>query len=249
MHLIELESKKLCGVFWSKRSGCTGNEFKDWKYGQRASAAWFQEQFVKTVLPGINRAANGPDPNGDPSFSETTFNNAGEALYGLVFHTEDGHQSDADKAFHDFVADKIAHQQQGVAAPSLFLRLLPQQPDQGFFVPMGLARIKLTPTQKEFLGLHFRIQTPLELQDYSSPSRCLDKWVLLVPPANISNNALVFARAGFAEWITKFQSFKNDAMLYDDLDRFKEEWLDSDQAGRLGNTALLILSHHENNSL
>ena len=203
---------------------------------------------MQTVLPGIKLAANGPDADSDPAFNETIFNTAGEALYGLVFHSEDGNQSEAEKAFSDFVAAKIVQEQPGKIAPSLFLRLLPQQPDQAFFIPMGLARVKVAPTRSEFLGFHFRIQSPLELQDYASQTTCISKWTLLVPPANLAGNPLLNARAAFNGWISKFQSFKPNATVYDNLDKFRG-WLDTDQTSAGGSTAVLILSHHENNSL
>jgi hypothetical protein len=246
LHLIELDSQNLVGVFRCNTCGWDKNEFKTWKLG--LGAGWFQQQFVQTVLPGIKLAANGPDVDSDPAFNETIFNTAGDALYGLVFHTEDGNQSEAEKAFGDFVADKIAHEQPGGVVPSLFLRLLPQQPDQGFFIPMGLARVTVAPTRKEFLGFHFRIQSPLELQDYSSQATCIDKWTLLVPPATLAGNPLLNARAAFTDWISKFQSFKPNATVYDNLDKFRD-WLNTDQIGDRGSTAVVILSHHENNSL
>jgi SH3 domain-containing YSC84-like protein 1 len=246
LHLIELDSQNLVGVFRCNSCGWGANEFKTWKLGR--GAGWFQQQFVQTVLPGIKLAANGPDPDSDPAFNERIFNTAGEALYGLIFHSEDGSPPDAEKTFSDFVADKTAHEQPGAVVPSLFVRLLPQQPDQGFFIPMGLARVKVAANRKEFLGFHFRIQSPLELQDYSPQTTCVDKWTLLVPPPNLVGNPLLAARAAFDGWISKFQSFRPNASVYDNLDKFRD-WLAGDDAVAPGSATVLILSHHENNSL
>jgi len=246
LHLIELDSQNLVGVFRCNTCNWDANDFKIWKVGRGAD--WFHQQFVQTVLPGVKVAANGLDSDSGPAFNEDTFNNSGDALYGLIFHTQDGKQSEADTAFRQFVADKVAHEQPGGVAPSLFVRLLPQEPDQGFFIPLGLARVRVTANRKEFLGFHFRIQSPLELQDYSSPAACIDKWTLLVPPTNLAGNPLLQARAPFNEWIAKFQSRQSTAKVYENLGQFKN-WLEPDQPDTGTSAAILILSHHENNSL
>jgi len=244
LHLIEPASQNgLIGVFRCNTCNWGADDFKVWKVDH--SAAWLRDQFARTVLRGIQLGANGVDPENDPSFNEATFNNAGNALYSLIFPTQD---EEAEAAFRRFVAEKVAHEKPGGIAPSLFVRLLPQQKDNGFFIPMGLARVKVSTEREDFLGFHFRIESPLELQDYSSPATCINKWTLLVPPESLSLNPLMEARAPFNDWIAKFGNANATAKVYDDLGEFYA-WLNPKPGETETSRVILILSHHESNSL
>jgi hypothetical protein len=65
---------------------------------------------------------------------------------------------------------------------TLFVRLLSNKPNLVLF-PMGLVRVPLPGGSKDFLGFSVNIEAPLELQDYSTQSKCISDWVLFVPPA------------------------------------------------------------------
>jgi hypothetical protein len=244
IHFVEFGSQNLLGVFRCNTCGWGESEFKTWKVGHGAS--WLRQQFELTVLPGIKLAANGPDSDSDPSFNEQTFVNAGDALLGLIFHTQDGNVSEAESAFHTFVSQAASIAPASSSVPSLFVRLLPENPDEAFFIPIGLARARTGPSRRDFIGFHFRIETPLELQSYSPSAQCIRKWILLVPPPSITGNALVEARAGFSDWITRFQHSTNDASLFSDLNEFKN-WVDPDSPSTVDSSVILIMSHHENN--
>jgi hypothetical protein len=258
LHLVELDSSSLVGVFRCNTCGWRSDEFRTWRLGR--SADWFRDQFATTVLPKITLASVGSDaaqaPAGSPDqqvaiqYDKKLFEGAGDALYGLVFHSEDGLPVTAAEAFRSFVSDAIAREKPGQVRPSLFVRLLPQQADKSFIVPIALARVEVSPGKSEYLGFHFRIQTPLELQDYSASSQCISKWIMLVPPDNLNGNPLAQARQEFAGWITTFATPPSTAKVYDDLDTFNREWLKPMPVPQSEeNDAVLILSHHEKNTL
>lgn len=247
LHFVELDANRLVGVFRCNTCNWAPYEFKYWTL--MGGADWFKQQFTTTVLPGIRLAANGPPAadNGSTVYNEPTFNNAADTLYRLLFPTG---ASDAETAFRAFVTDAVDHHSSDAIAPSIFVRLLPQRPEDAFVVPMGLVRVPLSNGRNEFLGFHFRIQTPLEIQDYSEHTTCPSTWVLLMPPANLTNNPLTDARYEFKDWIDVFLSDTSHATLFDDVDKFKG-WLVLEQppGKRPDNYAVMILSHHSNNSL
>ena len=247
LHFVELDADRLVGVFRCNTCNWAPYEFKYWTLA--GGADWFKQQFTTTVLPGIRLAANGPPAadNGSTVYNEPTFNNAADTLYRLLFPTG---ASDAETAFRAFVTDAVDHHSSDAIAPSIFVRLLPQRPEDAFVVPMGLVRVPLSNGRNEFLGFHFRIQTPLEIQDYSEHTTCPSTWVLLMPPANLTDNPLTDARYEFKDWIDVFLSDTSHATLFDDVDKFKG-WLVLEQppGKRPDNYAVMILSHHGNNSL
>ncbi len=182
-------------------------------------------------------------------YDEKLMESAGNALYALVFHSNSPGPLEAEQAFRAFVTLEIQHEQQMTKPPSIFVRLLPQQSDTWFIVPMALARVRVSSSRSEYLGLHFRIQTPLELQDYRPNNSCISKWTLLVPPENLPGNPLSTARKEFSGWIKTFQMSPAYAQVFDDLATFKTKWLNPDIPPAEENDAVLILSHHQNNTL
>jgi hypothetical protein len=256
IHLIELGADDLIGVFRCNVCGWKDDEFKTWKLGH--SASWFRAQFVTSVLPNVQRASIGADaaasePGSNEAkltaqYDEGLLNTTGDYLYSLLFHTEDAGTNDAEVAFREFVTNHSHQSDPSKPPPSLFVRLLPSAGDQNFIVPLQLARVSVSAEQSVFLGFTFRIQTPLELQDYSSGKGCIKKWALLVPPKGLQDNPLSEARDTFSDWIDAFKASKS-AVVYEDLQQFKTVWLNPKRAEKPGNDAVLILSHNQNNTI
>jgi hypothetical protein len=250
IHLVELNSETLIGVFRCNTCGWGLSDFKQWKLA--GGADWFQTQIATTVLPGIRMGANGPDITSStvasqrPTYNENTLNNAADSFYRLLFPSEGS--ADAESAFQSFIARSVGDAK-GKVFPSLFIRLLPQHARNSFVPPLGLIRVPLPSGQREFLGFQFRIQTPLRLQDYSQQTSCPSKWVLLMPPVNLTDNALTLARDEFRGWIEAFNQDHSNSKIFWDVDAFKQ-WLEEKNAENVepGSYAVMILSHHENNS-
>jgi hypothetical protein len=72
-----------------------------------------------------------------------------------------------------------------------------------------------------------------------------------MPPPNLDENPLLLAREEFKEWIEIFDQDHAHTKIYWDVDKFKN-WLALEEEGQstnLDSYAVMILSHHENNSL
>jgi hypothetical protein len=256
LHLVELGSDDIIGVFRCNVCGWKDDEFKTWRLGR--SVSWFRAQFVTSVLPNIQRASIGADAAAsEPGSNEATLtaqydegllNTTGDHLYSLLFHTEDGGTNEAEAAFREFVANHSHQADPTKPPPSLFVRLLPSAGDQNFIVPLQLARVNVSAQDSVFLGFIFRVQVPLELQDYSSGVGCINQWELLVPPKGLQDNPLSEARDTFSDWIDAFKASKN-AVVYEDLQQFESVWLNPKHDEKPGNDVVLMLSHNQGNTI
>lgn len=248
LHFVELNSENLIGVFRCNTCRWKAGEFRTWSLG--GGAKWFQDQFAKTVLPGIQNGANGNQDSDAPAYNETTFENAGDALHGLLFHSEaqDPSSIQAAAAFRSFFIQSTKNEANGNPPGSLFVRFLPKHLDQSFVVPLGLTHLQVAGADNGYIGFHLKIEIPLALQDYTSSSACPSHWVLMVPPGDIKDSTLNEARVMFQDWIDRFR--KTDAVIYDetDLHRFKE-WINRFDEAPEESDAILILSHHRDNSI
>lgn len=240
LHLVELDSATLVGVF--RCNSCQGwkpDEFRTWTLGR--SAAWFSDMLTKTLVTGFEQASTAAD--------EHAFQNVGTALYHSFFQNDQGisQPSDAEQGFKEFVSAALQREGLVPTPPSIFIRLLPQTSEPLFMFPLGLMSVPLPNNSNIFLGFHFRIETPLELQDYTSSSSCISKWVLLVPPEDIDNQALKRARSAFDGWIQAFDGWEGHAQVDEDLTTFGN-WAEQETKDK-ESIALLIMSHHDTNKL
>jgi hypothetical protein len=229
VHFVEAGSRSVVGIFrcnvctnWSK------GQFMAWELGD--SAQELQYYLAGTVLKDFEDASN-----------RKAFLDHGEEFFNTLFPpTASGQAQEARDAFVGFVRD---HWNQMKPTPSVFIRLLPQEGDPLFLIPFGLI---VPPGYQDFLGFHFRVETPLENQNYETPQSCIANWTLLVPDSKTPDDALRMARAPFASNIRSFRAWNGHATVYDRLDEFRN-WAKA--KGDQRNTAVLILSHHDANRL
>jgi hypothetical protein len=166
---VQLESTHLFGVF-----RC--NTCSDWKLDEYVSwpledsPATLAAYLVNSTLHSFEKAAE----KGDDAQFEAT----GKSLFNLLF-PRPGLARDR---FIHFIAARYSHNVTGSTAPSLFVRLLPDNDLETFMVPLSLMWVPVKAENDNFLGLHFRVESPLDRQDYTAPSQCLSNWVLLTPP-------------------------------------------------------------------
>lgn len=155
-----------------------------------------------------------------------------------------GTEPDVSQALAQAVASVPGRHRNEEASPSIFVRLLPHSAEP-LFVPLGLMALPQPGGSKDFLGFHFRIESPLIRQDYSRSRECIRNWVLVVPPENAqyplneARKSLKVPLDGFRGWRT--------FTAYDNLDQFSD-WL-RNETGESQSTALMILSHHDKNKL
>jgi hypothetical protein len=126
-------------------------------------------------------------------------------------------------------------------------------------IPIGLMAVPLPGGRAEFLGFHFRIESPLNIQDYTPSRACISKWVLLIPPdkdpIEQEKNLGLFADEDLEEALLPvkdlLKSFSNwgkdHAEIYGLL-QFRK-WLENSDSNNQSGIAVLTLSHHEENKL
>lgn len=226
LHFIELDSSTTVGVF--RDNAWPAGKYVNWTLNRSAEEA--REYLQQTLLPNFDRAAN-----------ESELIPVGTELYNLLFPTPNAVEARA--AFAQFIRSRAGPADSSNPA-SIFIRVLSNDSDDPpFLIPLGLMVHEIN-GQKDFLGFHFRVQTPLEIQDYQPFRKCIGDWVVLAPPANASGipPELTAARKHFSDWYTKWQ-FKEISALPTFI-----EWVGED-VGETTPISLFILAHQDSNSL
>ena len=246
LHLVQLNSNTLVGVF--RCNSCSGSQddgYLTWTL--RRTPAQLIDDINDNVVSTFEAASQIND--------EEQMRQAGRALYNVIFEENDTNDvSDAENAFITFVGGEIARQRKSDApviatsAPSIFMRLLPNESDVSFAVPLDLMVVAAPDGTEEYLGFHFRIEAPLQLQSYVPPKACVSSWKLMMPPPPpLSSEDMKNARKPFEKWIGEFRNWKSHADVESDAMLF-DGWLGKRERGKDG-LVVLTLSHHARGKL
>jgi len=229
LHFLELDRNTLTGVF--RRNDWKDGQYETWTI--RHSAGWLYEQFRNTVIPAFNRAA-----------SDQSLRERGADLYNLLFPSQEAKEARA--RFEEFVLPHLQQDSEGGTPPSIFIRMIPGSQDPFLLIPLGLMAVRSERQKFEFLGFHFRVETPLEFQKYHSGDACISRWVVAVPPdKDAVPPELRSARKRFSKWIPLLVGNRKD--LYEDMNKFGA-WIRQEGPESTAST-IMILGHHDQNVL
>jgi hypothetical protein len=224
LHFLELNDGAVIGVF--RRKDWDEGRFTSWRLQDSSGTlkGWIKDSLIPAF--GINR---------QPS----ELAERGLDLFDRLFpDNEEGR--DARAEFQRFFRDyRVGNRETNPA--SVFVRMLPQGDDPVPILPIGLMAIKTGAEDPDFLGLQFRVETPLQTQDYRPASTCVSNWVMLVPPRN-SEFSSVLDRLG-----NRLKSWKDTRLVFDDIPKFRTWARTSDDEAQ--STVLATLSHHDRNRL
>jgi hypothetical protein len=234
VHFVRLDSDQVLGVF--RRNDWEAGRFETWRLGR--TAGQLREYFENTLLPAFSAAT-----------AEQELEARGTEFYNLLFPLPGPRDAaDAGRArteFETFVREHMegeaASAREHLQTPSIFIRMLTQDDNSIQLVPLGLLAVKVNQGPPEFLGFHFRIETPLAIQNYQRSTTCISTWALAVPPAR---GDLQEMRTRFDESLTDFT--KGAQYFYESMKDFgtylgtgKEE----------SAAAVAVLSHHNKNQI
>lgn len=224
LHFLELNTGTVIGVF--HRNDWAEDQFLSWRLQDNAKSlrAWLKDN----LIPAFNVARKREE-----------LTERGRDLFDRLFPDDVEGQS-ARKEFLQFFSEYRFSTKGGVPR-SLFVRMLPQEDDPLPILPIGLMAVQIGGQPPEFLGLEFRVETPLESQDYRPAQTCVSNWVMLLPPedselANVRDRV----RAHLAQW-------QNTRTMFDDIPQFRDWARNTDQPSPP--TVLATLSHHARDRL
>ena len=230
LHFIELDDSTQVGIF--RDNAWPEGQYVSWTLARSAKAT--RQYLQQTLLHDFDVAA-----------TDTDLGFVGLELYNLLF-PPDPTNADALKAKEDFAAFIRRHRDRTDPAdpPSIFVRMLSADKDEPpFLIPLGIM-VHDFDGKRDFVGFHFRIQTPLEIQDYQPYSKCIGSWVVVAPPANASGvpEELSTASKHFSDW---FQTWKVESI--GEMGAFIT-WI-SGEVSEPDPVSLFILAHQDSNSL
>jgi Carboxypeptidase regulatory-like domain len=225
LHFFDFDSTRAIGVFRSKNG-----DYLTWSIANLADSLG---SFIEKILL----------KNLEKEVSEDAIQQTGYELYNLLLPS--GHP-DADRARNEIqglTAERIKMPGPLADAPPFVIRIATFNPGGAFFVPLGMMAVPVD-GRKYFLGDYFRVASPLPFQNYQPAQACVSRWVMLMAPDDDqSPKELVNARDQFSTWANACIG----ADCIDTMPKF-ETWIGEPTIEKQS-TALLILSHYENDSL
>jgi hypothetical protein len=222
------------GVF--RRNTWDPGRFETWRL--KRTAAGLHSYFAETLLPAFGAAV-----------SEAQLQRRGLDLFNVLFPEpgpNDAPDAGAARAeFVTFVRDHLARESPGqlehTQPPSIFIRMLTQDDDSLEVIPLGLLAMKVSGTRTEFLGFHFRVETPLQVQNYQPATKCISTWALVLPP---SKGDLSDLRKAMDENVADFiEGAQYPYFKMQDFGDYLALGTESEAA------AVAVLSHHNKNQL
>jgi hypothetical protein len=270
IHLVQLNSSTLAGVLYCK--GCpVQNDSKYLTWILRNSPQSLRDGLNNQVVIPFENLALGDDEKANKQLLD-----GGEALYSLIFqdNSDRVEPSEPEIAFRGFVSranqskqnatdDRSSVQSRNgapspaltapsnqgkISPPSLFVRMLPATPDIAYSVPLDLMVVPMPDGRQEFVGFNVKVESPLEIQDYSVQPSCIDSWRLFVPgPDFPKDSPMELAVRPFVEDVAAFRAWSRHAKVDITVDDFGS-WI-STRALSPVSTAIVTLSHHASGKL
>jgi hypothetical protein len=270
LHLVQLNSSTLAGVLYCK--GCplqNHNKYLTWIL--RNSPQSLRDGLNNQVVIPFEHAS------GEDEKVNKQLMDGGKALYSLIFQDNNPGRvepSEAENAFRGFISranrSKQSAKDDGSPAqsgngppsptsvtatnqdkkrrPSLFVRMLPASPDIAYSVPLDLMVVPMPDGQQEFVGFNVKVESPLEIQDYSVQPSCIDNWRLFVPgPDFVEGSPMRRAVQPFLEDVAIFHAWSKHAKVDFTVDDFGG-WISTRAKSPVG-TAIVTLSHHASGKL
>jgi hypothetical protein len=225
LHFFDFDSTRAIGVFRSKNG-----EYLTWTIGNLTDSLG---SFIEKILL----------KNFAKEVSDDAIKQTGYELYNLLLPAGN---LDVDKAraeIQDLTAQRVKMPGSLADAPPFMIRIATLNPTEAFFVPLAMVAVPVAGA-KYFLGDYFRVASPLPFQNYQPTQKCISRWVMLMAPdEDQSPRELRDARAELKDWAGACRG----ADCINSIPIF-ETWI-GEQIIEKQSTALLILSHYENESL
>ena len=228
-HFIEFDDARGVGVF--RRNEWPDGQYETWSMSQLSKQL---AGFTKILLL-----------NFDTERSEEALAQTGFELYNLLVPAS---EEAARREFESFVARraKLAAAPPAQPPPQILVRMAPLDPANAFALPLAMMTVPVEGTRR-FIGDLFRVHSPLPAQDYRPLEACISRWVMVMPPKeNQSPSEFVSARQELEEWT---DACKPSGCL-STLKKYAD-WIGQTEpkSKEPEPTALLLLSHYENQSL
>jgi hypothetical protein len=239
LHISERGSG-LVGVFRCNASFCP-------EMGQ--GSAWLSSKLTQTLNLLASQEAFAQSHPDQIKPIESEYVTAGRAIFDDVFYSEQ-----QDPALQTVVTEMQALVSEGkrrlagtMTPATLFARIVPSSSEL-LVTPWSLMVAPSDNPQSSVgpLGAVLEIESPLPLQSYLTPTSCISKWTLLVPPQRTSNpsdalSAVFAARDNFESWIKRF-SDSCSSCVNNDPSKFGN-WLTANVPAS-GSSGVVVLSHH-----
>ena len=245
LQFISLWDSNVIGVYRCNSCGWKDGKFLTWNTGQDENA--LRQYLADTIQANFELAARSEE-------YEEAFRTTGRALLRTLIRSSDAMEAVQLRREITKTLSELTREPQN-QPPSIFVRVIGPVGDGIFQIPLGLVLIEPDGGDAFFVGQKFRVEAPMASQNYSSATECIDTWVSLVPPEGSVevDPALANARSLASNLILGLRNWKDHSLLFESIQSF-EQWLgnplsEDGTSYTETNAVVMMLTHHENNSL
>jgi hypothetical protein len=236
VHFIEL-GDKIKGVVHVKET--QSDEFADWTVNMDRTQ--FREKLTKYLkLMGT-------------ATSESSLGGTAKQFFNFLFPEKDADKENvARRELLNFMSPALLGDPFQENAKSIFIRMIQQGNLPPLVIPFGLLALETQDPkipgkrQTKFLGSYFRIEAPLEYQDYQQPKQCIERWVTVLPPEDTGDDTLNAAKKEI-ETTLRLWSKKEESMS--SMKAFATWNSEKEMVQNKSGAALVVLSHHDADQL
>jgi hypothetical protein len=236
IHFIDMGGPPVYGIF--RRNDQPNSEFKVWTIHRSFGELVTQlEELRGQITESVLKLAGAK--------REEQLRNEGISMYNALFpDTTDGRAARAE--FEAFAVPRLKVTQNPARPMSIFVRMVGGNLSMNL-LPLSFLALPTSANTSELLGLHFKIEQPLEVQSYERSNQCIARWMTVLPNEKTAGSvrpSLSDLRSGIESWPTNWSSTR----VEDDsgMHRFRAF---VKGRGPVDATALVIMSHQSKNAV
>ena len=206
-------------------------------WGINRSPDEFYDYLKDTIIPTFNS-----------TFIDDKLRNYGMDFFNLLFPTDEGEEIRL--KFIEYmkkhistkpIADKEDLPLVGKDTQLLFVRFSENKENLPFIIPLGLVAVDIGNNNKQFIGHHFELETPLKYETFSDKVQCITHWVATLPNTNKLENAYKqIGNSSITDWNSR-------ALIYPNIKSFRG-WVEIPLKDEIP-TAIMVLAHYGDNIL
>jgi outer membrane protein OmpA-like peptidoglycan-associated protein len=223
LHYFGLGSKKVVGVFWNNDNP---EQFLRWDMDRSP------DEMKKYFLDVLIKKFNKPKP-------EEEWRRYGNDFFNFIFPLRSTRE-----VFRNYVKKHIKKTPfEDENPPLLFIRFTEIKDEMPFILPIGMMAVDLGGGKTEFIGFHFKIESPLKYPNYINEVKCISRWVLSMP---VKDKDLKNYYEKISADVRQSWRVNAGREFFEDLPTF-ENWLKEEVTDNKS-AAIIVMSHHGENT-
>jgi hypothetical protein len=168
MHFVNMGAPPVYGIF--RRNDQPTSGFKVWAIDKSFNELAAQMEAMRSQMAKSMQSLAGADLEDQPRAE-------GSSMYNALFPPGSRDGKEAQTEFEAFASLDLKAAPNPSTPRSIFVRIVGDDPASSL-LPINLMALPISSDRSELLGLHYRIEQPLEIQSYQPSKECISHWVV-----------------------------------------------------------------------